>query len=268
MLRSAWILGVGSLLTLWYAVKVLLLSFSRNPGELCRSCDSAARRWSRAVLKLAGVSVRVEGVANLASDGAFIIVANHESWFDVWALAGCLPIDARFAAKKELERIPVFGRAWRACGHISIDRADRASAIESMTQAGLHIKEEGLHMVFFAEGSRCPDGALRPFKKGPFVMAIEGGVPIIPVALVGSRPIMPKGSFRIRRGAITVRVGEPISVAGMEQADRDRLRDAARDAVAQLRGGEGRTCCLPGEPPLDDVPEPSRSNSNPSCHSS
>ncbi len=156
---------------------------------------------------MAGVSVRVEGVENLALDGAFIIVANHESWFDVCALAGCLPIDARFAAKKELERIPVFGPAWRACGHISIDRADRASAIESMTRAGLQIKEQGLNMVFFAEGTRCSDGRLHPFKKGPFVMAIEGGVPVVPVGLVGSRAIMPKGSFRIRRGAIVVRVG-------------------------------------------------------------
>ena len=224
---------------LWYSGRVVLRSFFGARGALCRSCDSGARGWSRAVLKLAGVSVRVEGVANLALDGAFIIIANHESWFDVWALAGCLPIDARFVAKKELERVPIFGRAWKACGHISIDRADRASAIESMIRAGQRIKEEGLHMVLFAEGTRCPDGALHPFKKGPFVMAIEGGVPIIPVGLVGSRPIMPKGSFRIRKGAITVRVGEPISVAGMEHADRDRLRDAARDAVAQLRGGEG-----------------------------
>ena len=176
------------------------------------------------MLKLAGVSVRVEGVENLASDGAFIIVANH----------------------------------------ISIDRGDRATAIESLIQAGLQIEEEGLQMVLFAEGTRCPDGVLHPFKKGPFVMAIEGGVPIVPVALVGSRPIMPKGSLRIRPGAMTVRVGELISVEGMAHADRDGLRDTVRDAVARLRGGEVRTSRLPGEPPLDDVPEPLSSSSNPS----
>ncbi len=264
MLRSAWILAVGSLVTFWYGGKVLLFSSFGTRGRRCRSCDSAARGWSRAVLRLAGVSVRVEGAANLASDGALIIVANHESWFDVWALVGCLPINARFAAKKELERVPLFGRAWRACGHMSIDRADSATAIESLIQAGLQIKVEALHMVMFAEGTRCSDGALHPFKKGPFVIAIQGGIPIVPVGLVGSRRIMPKGSFRTRKGAITVRVGEPISVVGMEHADRDRLRDATWDAVAKLRGGTGRTCCLPGEPPLDDVSEPSRSSSTPS----
>jgi 1-acyl-sn-glycerol-3-phosphate acyltransferase len=241
-----------------------MLSCFGGRGALCRSCESGARRWSRAVLKLAGVSVRVEGGENLALDGAFIITANHESWFDVWALAGFLPIDAHFAAKKELERVPLFGRAWKACGHISIDRADRATAIESMIQAGVRIKEERLHMVLFAEGTRCPDGVLHPFKKGPFVMAIKGPVPIVPVGIVGSRPIMPKGSSWIRPGAITVRVGEPVSVEGMRHSDRDRLRDLVREAVARLRGGEGRTSRLPGGPPLDDVSEPMRSSSNPS----
>ena len=115
-------------------------------------------------------------------------------------------------------------------------------------------------MVFFAEGTRCSDGVLHPFKKGPFVIAIEGGVPIVPVSLVGSRLIMPKGSFQIRPGHITVRIGEPITVEGMVHDDRDRLRNTVRDAVVRLRGGEGRTCCLPGEPPLDDVPEASSSS--------
>jgi len=114
-----------------------------------------------------------------------------------------------------------------------------------MTRAGRQIKEEGRQMVFFAEGTRCSDGVLHPFKKGPFVVAIEGGVPIVPVGLVGSRLIMPKGSFRIRPGAITVRVGEPISVEGMRRSDRDGLRDTVRDAVARLRGGGRRGTDLP-----------------------
>ncbi len=264
MLRSVWILGVGTLLTFWYAGRIVLVSLFRSRAALCRSCNAVARGWSQDVLKLAGVSVRVEGEENLMSAGAFILVANHESWFDVWALAGCLPIHARFPGKKELARIPVFGRAWQACGNITIDRANRASAIESMTRAGRQLKEESRHVVFFAEGTRSPDGALHAFKKGPFVLAIEGGVPVVPVGLVGSRSIMPKGSFLIRPGTITVRVGEPISVEGLEHADRDRLRDTVRDAVVQLRGGEGRTSRLPGEPPLDDVPEPSTSKSKPS----
>ena len=97
--------------------------------------------------------------------------------------------------------------------------------------------------------------AVQPFKKGPVVLAIQGGVPIVPVAIIGTRPLMPKGSFRIGHGEILVRVGEPIDVTGMGHADRDRLKEIARDAVVELRGGEGRTSLLPGEVPPEAVLE-------------
>ena len=253
MLRSAWVLGVGMLLTIWYLGKVYLLSIFGMREALCRSCAPAARAWSRAILSLAGVEVTIEGAEHLDTDGASIVIANHESWFDVWALAGWLPFDIRFVGKKELMWIPIFGRAWRVCGHIEIDRTDRDSAIASMERAGRQIKEGGLHLMLFAEGTRSSDGRLQPFKKGPFVLAIEGGVPLVPVSIVGSRPIMPKGSFRIGRGNIVVRIGKPISATGLEHSDRDRLRETVRDAVVRLRGGEGRTSYLPGEVAPDDV---------------
>ena len=263
MLRSAWLWGIGIILTVRYAGWVYLLSYFGTKKALCRSCDPAARRWSRAILKVAGVPVRVEGEHNLDLDGAVIIISNHESWFDVWALAGHLPIEARFLAKRELSGIPVFGRAWRACRHVSIDRGDRASAIESLTRVGQQIRDEGLHMVLFAEGTRSANGELQPFKKGPFVLAIQGGVPIVPVAIIGTRPLMPKGSFRIGHGEILVRVGEPIEVTGMEHADRDRLKQIARDAVIELRGGVGRTSSLPGEVPPETVLESQESSLKP-----
>jgi 1-acyl-sn-glycerol-3-phosphate acyltransferase len=122
-----------------------------------------------------------------------------------------------------------------------------------MARAGRQIKEGGLHLMLFAEGTRSSDGRLQPFKKGPFVLAIEGEVPLVPVSIVGSRPIMPKGSFRIGRGNIVVRIGKPISATGLEHSDRDRLRKTVRDAVVRLRGGEGRTSYLAGEVALGDV---------------
>ncbi len=247
MLRSAWLLSVGAILTAWYACKIYLLALFGATDALCRSCHPAARDWSRAILKLAGVPVRVEGGENLDRDGAVIVIANHESWFDVWALAGWLPIEARFLAKKELSGIPIFGRAWRACGHVSVDRQNRESAIQSLTRAGKQIRDQGLRMVLFAEGTRSAKGELQEFKKGPFVLAIQGGVPIVPVGILGTRPLMPKGSYRIGRGEIVVKVGEPISVAGMDHGDRDRLKGMVRGAIAGLRGGEGRTSNLSGE---------------------
>ncbi len=258
MLRSAWLLAVGVALTAWYACKLYLLAIFGAEKALCRTCHPSARNWSRTLLRLADVTVRVEGAEHLAIDGAAIVVANHESWFDVWALAGWLPIDPHFIAKHELSRIPIFGKAWQACGHISVDRGDRESAIASLERAGQRVRDEGLRMVLFAEGTRSATGELQEFKKGPFVLAIQGGVPIVPVGIIGTRPLMPKGSYRIGRGEILVRVGEPISVAGMEHADRDRLKDKVRSAIADLRGGEGRTSYLKGEEEAEAALGPSR----------
>ena len=102
MLRSVWLLGVGTVLTLWYGGKICLLSYLRKEERLCNACNPAARGWSRSILKMAGVSVDVEGGDNLDFEGAAIVISNHESWFDVWALAGYLPIEARFIAKNEM----------------------------------------------------------------------------------------------------------------------------------------------------------------------
>ena len=235
MLRSTWVLFAGSLVTLCYASKLRLLVALGKTSLLCNSCDSAARGWSRAILRIAGVSVGVEGAENLDSAVSCVLVANHESWFDVWALAGWLPINGKFVGKEELARIPLFGSSWRACGHVAIDRKDRESAVNSLRTIVERMSTEILQVIIFAEGTRSADGEIQTFKKGPFILAIEAGVPIVPVSIDGSRAIMPKGSFVIGKGEIKVRVGEPISVAGMEYEDRDRLRDIAQTAVAELR---------------------------------
>jgi 1-acyl-sn-glycerol-3-phosphate acyltransferase len=89
-------------------------------------------------------------------------------------------------------------------------------------------------MILFPEGTRSPDGRLQAFKKGAFVLAIETGIPLVPVGILGSRQVMPKGSFRIRPGVITVRVGDPIDVAGLKHEDRERLLERSRTAVSEL----------------------------------
>ncbi|RMH20343.1 MAG: 1-acyl-sn-glycerol-3-phosphate acyltransferase, partial [Gemmatimonadetes bacterium] len=239
MLRSLWVLAAGAVLTAWYAGKVVLLSLLRMDERLRCRCGGYQRRWARGILRAAGVRVRLEGVEHIQEPRGRIIVSNHESWFDVFALAAHLPGPHRFVGKRELDAIPVFGRAWRACGHVSIDRGNRESAIQSLSAAAARIREQGFSIIMFPEGTRSPDGSLQPFKKGAFVLAIQSGVPIVPVAVIGSRAVMPKGSFSIRRGEILIRVGEPIDVGELSLQDRDALQARARSAVAALRGGEG-----------------------------
>ncbi|GMR12902.1 MAG: lysophospholipid acyltransferase family protein [Gemmatimonadota bacterium] len=238
MLRVLLAYGACVLVTGWYAGKAALYSLLRMETRLCRECDAIQRRWSRALLWLTGCRVRVEGGEHLQEGGARIIVSNHQSWFDVFALTGYLPTSVRFVTKAELAKIPIFGRAWKGCGHVSIDRNDRTGAIESLDLAGRRIRDEGITIVMFAEGTRSRSGELQPFKKGAFVLAIQGGVPIVPVGMIGTHQIMPKGSFRFRPGEIVIRVGEPIQVDGLTNEDRDTLKERTWRAVAELKRRE------------------------------
>lgn len=235
MIRTAWVYLVGGFATLYYAGGVVLRAYfwRRNlPG----ACDRAGRRWAERILRAAGVRVRVEGSEALRKNQPQIIVSNHQSWFDVFVLAARLPVRYRFVAKKELEAIPVFGRAWKSCGHVAVDRGDREAAIEAMDRAWHEIRKERLTMILFPEGTRSRDGRLQPFKKGAFVLAIQGQVPILPVAIVGSREVMPKGGRRIRSGTITLRIGSPISTEGSTIKDRNRLLNESWSAVYALKG--------------------------------
>jgi 1-acyl-sn-glycerol-3-phosphate acyltransferase len=235
VIRTLWVYLVGGVVTFVFAAATVLRTYvwRRNIAD---ACDRAARRWGRILLWASGARVVLEGAANLREDEPQIIVSNHQSWFDVFALAACLPVRYRFVAKQELRRIPVFGKAWRRCGHVSVDRGDRASAIESLDEAWREVQDQKLTLVFFAEGTRSPDGSLKPFKKGAFVLALQARVPIVPMGIVGSRDIMPKGAMKIRPGSITIRVGEAIPTEALLESDRNRLMEESWTAVHALMG--------------------------------
>jgi len=221
-------------LTAWHAGRVVWGAWRKAPDMPCR-CAYAARTWARRLLRVAGTRVVLENVEAIDPDRPQILVANHVSWFDVLALASELPGPYRFVAKSELEKVPLFGPAWVACGHISIDRGDRTSAIACLAEAKRRLEKDGPTVILFPEGTRSPTGELRGFKKGAFVLAIQANVEVVPAAILGSREVMAKGSWRIRTGrTITVRFGEPIPVEGLRMEDRDDLTGRARDAVAAL----------------------------------
>ena len=238
MLRLLFAYVAGAAITVWYASKAALYSLVRMESRLCRECDTIQRRWTQALLWLTGCRVRVEGGEHLRDGGARIIVSNHQSWFDVFALTASLPTSVRFVTKAELGKIPVFGRAWKGCGHISIDRGDHAAAVESLDVAARRIHDERMTIVMFAEGTRSMSGELQQFKKGAFVLAIKAGVPIVPIGVIGTHQIMPKGSLRFRPGEIVIRVGDPIQVDGLTIENRDTLMARTRRAVAELKGEE------------------------------
>lgn len=233
MIRTIWVLLSSACLTLTMSGILCVLHLFRRPSLPVR-CDRLGRAWARGVLRLAGATVRLEGPAREEWPDRAVIVANHQSWFDVFALAASLPITYRFVAKEELSRIPIFGTAWQACGHISLPRQDRSRAIESLNRAGEQVREGKSAIILFPEGTRSPDGRLRAFKKGAFVLAIHHQVPVVPIGISGSRHVMPKGSFRIRPGEIRVRVGAPIPTEGLKPPQRAELLARARLAVSGM----------------------------------
>lgn len=249
MIRSIWVYLWGTLVTLWVGGGVALGSFLR-PRGMTGICHRAPRRWSAGILQAAGTRVEFEGLENLDRNGPQVLVANHESFFDVFALAAHLPVDYRFVAKEELGRIPVFGRAWKTCGHISINRQDRSAAVGSLDEAGRRIRDEKVTVIMFPEGTRSPTGRLQPFKKGAFVLALQMGVPVVPVGITGSRHVLPKSGWPVRKGTIRIRIGTPIPVEGLKVAHRDQLMQEAWSQVARLKGEEGVP--VPGVPVPDD----------------
>jgi len=220
--------------TIWYGTELMWLAWRKSP-RLLRRREEIPVVWSRILLRAAGVKVVLENAEVIDPDRAQILVANHVSWFDVIAIAGWVPGKFRFIAKKELEKVPFFGPAWLASGHISIDRHDRASAIESLRVARQRLEEDRPTVVVFPEGTRSVTGELRPFKKGAFVLAIQTGVELVPAAVLGSREVMAKGSWKIRTGrTVVVRFGTPIPVEGLQLEARSALTERAQAAVAEL----------------------------------
>jgi 1-acyl-sn-glycerol-3-phosphate acyltransferase len=184
----------------------------------------------RMTLRIIGVRVRAEGLENLPP-GVCIFAANHVSALDPPAALVGIPRRISFLAKKEVFNIPVVATAMRLGKIVPVDRGDRESAIGSMDRAR-EVMQQGISFFVFPEGTRSADGRLRAFKKGTFVLAIQAGVPVVPVVILGSRELMPKGKLAVRAGEIILRFGQPLDGAAYTMDTRDELMSRVHAAVA------------------------------------
>jgi 1-acyl-sn-glycerol-3-phosphate acyltransferase len=195
--------------------------------------DAVIRGWCKAVIGATGAREDVGGLENLPA-GTCVLVCNHQSNFDAPFIFLRLPKHIRFVAKQELFRIPIFGAAVKAMGNIRVERTGTEGDRQRL-EAAIEQVRTRTSILFFAEGTRSIDGKLRPFKKGAAILAIDAQVPIVPVAVAGAHEITPKGGLWVRSGRpLVLRVGKPISTAGLIRDDRDRLTEQAHDAVAEL----------------------------------
>ncbi len=183
MLRTALIILYVIPATAVFSIIAIIVSFFSRTGN---SVHIIARIWSKSILFVSGIKGEVQGLANIDPSRSYIYMSNHRSNFDIPVLLGCLPIQFRWLAKAELFKIPIFGRAMLGAGYVRIDRSNRESAFKSIDEVAAKMKN-GVSVMIFPEGTRSEDGNLRPFKKGGFIMAVDSGVPIVPVILQGTR---------------------------------------------------------------------------------
>jgi len=183
-------------------------------------------------LTLAGIRYRVAGRQNVP-DRAVVFCSNHESNVDPPLLFRALHPQLHVLYKAELHKFPLMGTLFDIGGFVPIDRGDRDKALASIARGAAAIRA-GCSFLIFPEGTRSRTGALLPFKKGGFIMAIEAQAPVIPVAIQGGRAAMRKGSAWVQPVKVSVRIGKPIPTAGLTLDDRDDLIDRVRAAVQEL----------------------------------
>jgi 1-acyl-sn-glycerol-3-phosphate acyltransferase len=225
------VIAVGVIcFTIVLGLAAILRSFFTKTGD---PVHLIARFWGRCILWIAGIRVTMSGVDGLDPKGPYIFMANHQSNFDIPVLLSALPFQFRWLAKAELFKIPIFGRGMRGAGYISIDRSDRKSAFHSLDRAAQSIRN-GSSVVIFPEGTRSPDGQMLSFKKGGFVLAVDAGVPIIPMIIRGTLEIMPKGSFLIRTHRVHIEVLPAIDSSLFTRKTKDQLLEQVRSVMGQV----------------------------------
>ena len=206
--------------------------------------------WIRINLLLSGVRIRSSYDVPLDPRMPYVFMSNHQSHYDVMAVVAALwAFQLRWVAKRELTKVPVFGWALRHSDHIIIDRSDHVQAMKSL-RAAVEKMRSGLSVIIFPEGTRGPgDGTMLPWKKGGFVLALDAGIPVVPLAVRGSAEILGRRDWKIHGGTIDVTVGAPIPVAGLECDElmrrvRERLETmlsrGAKRAPAPARFAEAR----------------------------
>jgi len=229
MIKTLFIAAWVVLETFVLGVIAILMSFFVRTAD---PIHKIAVLWAKLILFVSRIKVTVSGLSNIDPSKSYIYMSNHQGNFDIPVLLSCLPVQFRWLAKAELFKIPIFGRGMRGAGYISIDRFNRSSAFESISEAARKIKN-GVSVMIFPEGTRSIDGKIKPFKKGGFVLAVDSGVPIIPIILHGTREIMPKGRIHIKPGHVNMDIQEPIETSGYTRESKDELIEQVRNVICK-----------------------------------
>lgn len=204
----------------------LASSLVDRSGRFAHGC---ARLWSWLILATTGVEVTVTGLDRLRRRQAYLFAANHQSIYDIPIIFWSLPFQLRILAKASLGRFPFLGWHLARTGHVLVDRDNPGASLFRQVRA---LMAAGASLIVFPEGTRSIDGRLGRFKRGIFLLAIEAGLPIVPVAVDRSRFVMRKGRLATAPGLVTLQVFEPIATAGLARENAAALADRVRETIA------------------------------------
>ncbi len=217
------------LATIFFGTISLIVSFFDRTGAVQ---IRVARRWARALLDVGGVHVTVEGIDAIALKRSYVFISNHLSFMDTPVVLANIPVQFRFLAKRGLFQIPFLGQHLTRAGHIPVPREDARAAVKSMQLAADTIQQKKISLLIFPEGGRSHDGQLQPFKEGAAYIAIRAGVPVVPIAISGTRELLPWGSAVVLPGQVRLQILTPVETQGLSLKDRAMLTEQVRSLIA------------------------------------
>ena len=232
LIRSIWVLFNIFFWTPIWATIGIIFSFFDWSG---RPIAWVAKQWSKLLLFISGIPYTVNGLDHLDPDQQYVFTANHESAFDILLVYAALPHKLVFLAKTELKKIPFLGWAMVLGKHIFVDRKNHKAALASMDIAKDSLKKYPRSIMIFPEGTRSLDGQMKPFKRGGTILAIETGLPVVPVAICGTFDVIKKGSFNIQPKKIGLVIGHPVPTTGLSIDDRNTVTESLRQQVVNLK---------------------------------
>jgi 1-acyl-sn-glycerol-3-phosphate acyltransferase len=214
--------------TVFFATLAVLLAVTFGASIGSRVAGTA---WARVLGFITPMRVVVNGRERLDRKKSYVVVSNHRSHYDVLVLYGWLGLDIKWVMKQELRKVPALGAACATLGHVFIDRRNHKAALASMEAAKERLNN-GASIIFFPEGTRTTDGTMRSFKKGAFRMALDLGWPILPLTVVGTRKILPSGTFDLLPGRAQLHIHDPIQVDQYDEASLNDLVEETRCVIA------------------------------------
>jgi 1-acyl-sn-glycerol-3-phosphate acyltransferase len=213
--------------TLFFAFWAVILVYLANPRIASLVCGST---WARLNAYMTPMLVKVTGREHISKTQSYVIVSNHQSQYDIFVLYGWLGVDFKWVMKQELRKVPGIGIGCEKIGHIFIDRSNHERAVASLNAAKKKIVN-GTSVLFFPEGTRSRDATLGAFKKGAFKMAIDLGLPVLPITIIGTRNILPSNTINLFPGKARMIIHEPLDISGYDDADLQKLIDKARSSI-------------------------------------